>query len=137
MLGVITLTGCDAIKDALNLERQYNYNDYRAMLADRKLEFTVTKCESEIDTDGEKETRSYTWNAEKQEWQYIETIIGVEYTTSDSSLMLIPQVKSCEVAAAVLEKDVNDLYLRKLIEQIKIDQINAITYVFQNDKVMV
>ena len=27
-----------------------------------------------------------------------------------------------------------DLYLRKKIEQVKIDQINAITYVFQNDK---
>ena len=35
---------------------------------------------------------------------------------------------------SLIEKDVNDLYLRKLIEQIKIDQINAITYVFQNEK---
>ena len=35
---------------------------------------------------------------------------------------------------SLIEKDVNDLYLRKLIEQIKIDQINAITYVFQNYK---
>ena len=35
---------------------------------------------------------------------------------------------------ALIEKDVNDLYLRKKIEQVKIDQINAITYVFQNDK---
>ena len=35
---------------------------------------------------------------------------------------------------SLIEKDVNDLYLRKLIEQIKIDQINAISYVFQNDK---
>jgi hypothetical protein len=34
---------------------------------------------------------------------------------------------------SLIEKDVNDLYLRKLIQQIKIDQINAITYVFQND----
>ena len=34
----------------------------------------------------------------------------------------------------MIEKDVNDLYLRKKIEQVKIDQINAITYVFQNDK---
>ena len=34
---------------------------------------------------------------------------------------------------SLIEKDVNDLYLRKLIEQIKIDQINAITYVFQNE----
>ena len=35
---------------------------------------------------------------------------------------------------ALIEKDVNDLYLRKKIEQVKIDQINAITYIFQNDK---
>ena len=35
---------------------------------------------------------------------------------------------------ALIEKDVNDLYLRKKIEQVKIDQINTITYVFQNDK---
>ena len=34
---------------------------------------------------------------------------------------------------SLIEKDVNDLYLRKLIKQIKIDQINAITYVFHND----
>ena len=34
----------------------------------------------------------------------------------------------------LIEKDVNDLYLKKVIEQIKIDQINAITYTFENDK---
>ena len=35
---------------------------------------------------------------------------------------------------ALIEKDVNDLYLRKKIEQVKIDQINAITYSFENKK---
>ena len=34
---------------------------------------------------------------------------------------------------ALIEKDVNDLYLRKLIDQVKIDQINAVSYVFEND----
>ena len=34
---------------------------------------------------------------------------------------------------SLIEKDVNDLYLRKVIEQIKIDQINAITYSFEDD----
>ena len=33
----------------------------------------------------------------------------------------------------LIEKDVNDLYLKKIIEQIKIDQINAITYVFEKE----
>ena len=33
----------------------------------------------------------------------------------------------------LIEKDVNDLYLKKIIEQIKIDQINAITYTFEKE----
>ena len=35
---------------------------------------------------------------------------------------------------SLIEKDVNDLYIKKVIEQIKIDQINAITYTFENEK---
>jgi hypothetical protein len=31
---------------------------------------------------------------------------------------------------SLIERDVNDLYSRKLIEQVKIDQIDAITYSF-------
>ena len=31
----------------------------------------------------------------------------------------------------LIERDVNDLYMRKLIEQVKIDQIDAITYSFK------
>ena len=34
---------------------------------------------------------------------------------------------------SLIEKDVNDLYLKKIIEQIKIDQINAITYTFEKE----
>lgn len=34
---------------------------------------------------------------------------------------------------SLIEKDVNDLYLKKVISQIKIDQINAITYTFENE----
>jgi hypothetical protein len=33
----------------------------------------------------------------------------------------------------LIERDVNDLYMRKLIEQVKIDQIDAITYSFQGN----
>ena len=33
----------------------------------------------------------------------------------------------------LIEKDVNELYLKKIIEQIKIDQINAITYTFEKE----
>ena len=34
---------------------------------------------------------------------------------------------------SLIEKYVNDLYLKKIIDQIKIDQINAITYTFEKD----
>ena len=34
---------------------------------------------------------------------------------------------------ALIERDVNELYSRKLIHQIKIDQIDAITYSFSDD----
>ena len=34
---------------------------------------------------------------------------------------------------SLIEKDVNELYLKKIIEQIKIDQINAITYTFEKE----
>ena len=34
---------------------------------------------------------------------------------------------------SLIEKDVNDLYLKKIIEQIKIDQINAISYIFEKE----
>ena len=33
----------------------------------------------------------------------------------------------------LIERDVNDLYMRKLIEQVKIDQIDAITYSFKGN----
>ena len=35
---------------------------------------------------------------------------------------------------ALIERDVNDLYSRKLIEKMKIDQINTITYKFSTEK---
>ena len=34
---------------------------------------------------------------------------------------------------ALIERDVNELYSRKLIHQIKIDQVDAITYSFSDD----
>ena len=38
------------------------------------------------------------------------------------------------IIVTLIERDVNDLYMRKLIEQIKIDQIDAITYCFIGEK---
>ena len=35
---------------------------------------------------------------------------------------------------SLIERDVNDLYIRQIVENVKIDQINAITYSFENNK---
>ncbi len=35
---------------------------------------------------------------------------------------------------SLIERDVNDLYIRQIVENVKIDQINAITYSFENDR---
>ena len=37
------------------------------------------------------------------------------------------------IIVSLIERDVNDLYMRKLIEQITIDQVDAITYSFSGD----
>ena len=39
-----------------------------------------------------------------------------------------------EKIVALIERDVNDLYSRKLIEKMKIDQINSITYSFATNE---
>ena len=38
-----------------------------------------------------------------------------------------------EKIVTLIERDVNDLYSRKLIQKMKIDQINSITYSFSNE----
>ena len=39
-----------------------------------------------------------------------------------------------EKIVTLIERDVNDLYSRKLIQKMKIDQINSITYSFSNEQ---
>lgn len=57
-LSTFALMDCDMITGLF--EKSYNYNDFKALLADRKLSFKATKATAEIDKDGEKSTINYT-----------------------------------------------------------------------------
>ena len=113
LLGVVSLTGCDQIVNLFSGEKQYNYDDFKALLADRKLSFTAVKCESTIDEDGEKTSRTYTYNNEDKVWEYTYTsvVLGEEITSTGSKdLDVITYAKKLELTAAFLDKKTDEVF---------------------------
>ena len=104
-MSTFALMGCDMITGLF--EKSYNYNDFRALLADRKLVTEAKKGTAEIDQDGTKSTRNYT--LKDGEWKYTTTIVGVEVEYSDV-LDVVSDTQTCELAAALLNKKVDDLF---------------------------
>lgn len=104
-LSTFALMGCDMITGLF--EKTYNYNDFKALLADRKLSFKATKATAEIDKDGDKSTINYTYK--DGEWKYKSTILSAEVELTET-LDVVSDAKSCELAAALVDKDVNDLF---------------------------
>ena len=105
-LSTFALMGCDMITGLF--EKSYNYNDFKALLADRKISWKVTKGSAEIDKDGEKSIRNYTYK--DGEWKYTESVLGVTDVELTETLDVVSDAKACEVAAALVDKDVNDLF---------------------------
>ena len=104
-MSTFALMGCDMITGLF--EKSYNYNDFRALLADRKLVTEAKKATAEIDQDGTRFTRNYT--LKDGEWKYTSSVVGVDVELSDT-LDVISDAKSCELAAALLDKKVDDLF---------------------------
>lgn len=104
-LSTFALMGCDMITGLF--EKTYNYNDFKALLADRKLSFKVTKATAEIDKDGDKSTINYTYK--DGEWKYKSTILSAEVELTET-LDVVSDARGCELAAALRDKDVNDLF---------------------------
>ncbi len=104
-LSTFALMGCDMITGLF--EKSYNYNDFKALLADRKLSFKATKATAEIDKDGDKSTINYTYK--DGEWKYTSTILSAEVELTET-LDVVSDAKACELAAALVDKDVNDLF---------------------------
>ena len=114
--GVFSLTSCEAIEGIINQiggEKDYNYDDFRALLADRKLVFDATKCSCSIDTDGTKTSKEYTYDTGDKIWKYTyeDTIVGVSITrTEERDLDVVNLTKSCGTTAALLNKTVDSLF---------------------------
>ena len=80
-------------------------------------------------------------NEEKEKKEEIKEVINDEEKNKenyndfdDNGNKVVEDEKLSEQIVALIERDVNDLYSRKLIEKMKIDQINTITYKFSTEK---
>ncbi len=100
-LGTLSLTGCDFIEGLLKGEKQYNYDDFRALLADKHFSYTVTKCHAVTDNDGTKSIKDYVLT---------DGVWTEEDGTGSNTLDIIPDVKSCQLAAALLDKEVDSVF---------------------------
>ena len=102
LFGVVALTGCDWINKITNPEKSYNYNDYKVLLADRHITTDKTKAIEIRDVDGAKTSHNYTYKASDEIWE--EEGGGVAW------LNIIPEVITCELAAAFYEKTVDEIF---------------------------
>ena len=106
---IIALSGCSFIENLLDREKEYSYNDYKALIADRKPTFTATKCNASIDTDGTKTTREYNYDSDSGAWVAHYEEDG--YNMTDNEVLdLVSEVKGFELSAAFLNKKVADIF---------------------------
>ena len=99
--GTMALTGCEMIEGLLKGEKQYNYDDFRALLADKNFSYDVTKCHAVTKNGEDTSTKDYV---------LIEGVWTEDGGTRTETLDIIPDVKSCELAAAFLEKKVDSVF---------------------------
>ena len=112
-MATFALTGCDAIKSFISGEKSYTYNDYKALLADRKLAFTNTKATSTTDKDGKKTERNYTYDKDDKEWKYTykTTVLGEEIDMDGSTqLDIVSEIKTFDLTCALLNKKADDIF---------------------------
>ena len=111
MFGVVALTGCEQINALLSGEKQYNYADFKALLADRKLSFDVTKATASIDEDGVKSTIDYTYNPDTEAWDY--TYFDEDFQVQMNGtayLDIVSDIKTCELAAGLVNSKVDNMF---------------------------
>ena len=76
LMSVTMLSGCKFIKDAIDPEKQYSFNEYKSLLAERDFKahsYTKATLTAEATIDGSKEESEepmvFTWNEELGKWQ--------------------------------------------------------------------
>lgn len=113
LLATFSLTGCEMIEnllkggqDLINEKKDYKYDDFAVLIADKSFTFNYTKCTGKVEIDGdEKETIDFTYNAEDKLWHYT---FSNEDRTVDLSIVTF--VKNCKTSAALLNKSVDSIY---------------------------
>lgn len=119
-LSTFALTGCEMIEgllqngqDLLNDKKDYSYDDYVVLLADKNFSWDYTSCTATFEIDGKKSITEYTYNKEDKLWHYTttKTVLGEEVEEdSTTDLGIVHYVKSCKTTAALLNKSVDSLY---------------------------
>ena len=99
--GTLALSGCEIIEGLLKGEKQYNYDDFRALLADKNFSYDYTKCHAVQDVDGTKSIIDYV---------LVEGVWKKEEGSGTTTLDIIPDVKSCSAAAGFLNKNVDTVF---------------------------
>ena len=109
LFGAVMLTGCDKLNSLISGEKEYKYDDFKALLADRKLSFSKTKATAVVDTDGDKSTREYTYNSEDEVWECTYQD-GSDTVTDYKKLDIVSQIKNYDLTAALLNKKADDIF---------------------------
>lgn len=121
----------------------YNIEDEMNGQEKKILNDILNNNKDNINIIGEKENiqNGIIKNEEKEKKEEIKEVINDEEKNKenyndidDNGNKVVEDEKLSEQIVALIERDVNDLYSRKLIEKMKIDQINTITYKFSTEK---
>ena len=113
LLAVFSLTGCDLLnnllqggQDLIDEKKDYKYDDFAVLVADKNFSFSYTKCTAEKEYADEKSTIEYTYNAEDKLWHY-ETESGSD---KSEDLGIVEFLQGVKMSAKLLNKSVDSIY---------------------------
>lgn len=112
MMSTFALAGCDMVEgllkggeDILNEKKDYKYDDFAVLIADKNFTWSYRICTAAIEYNGEKSSVEYTYNSDDQAWHYTDND-----KDKTAKLDLVSFVKSCKANATVLGKSVDSVY---------------------------
>ena len=122
LLVVLSLTGC-ACERITNIfiggqssvkenqeeskEKEYKYDEFLILIADAKFSFDYKKCTENLDNNGEKSTRVYTYDKENNNWYYLDEINNTKITTDlDIKIFL----RQCKDIATGIGQEIDDAF---------------------------
>ena len=128
----------DKIKNKDNNNNKNNYGDENDLKNICNLIKTLNSLGYYIDkgdiTDSERQNLDDLLNKDNNiKYDYEENKIINEENNINKNDFNKENYELGNIIVTLIERDVNDLYTRKLIEQVKIDQIDAITYTFSGE----